>query len=118
MARLTTSVFASGLIRQINGAGGSAVIARKGSPEAGAIYISRWLADERLYALYVPALIIDESLLAIGGRAFRELEDRFEEARLADYVARESSFDPDFWLVEIENCTMPIEAMITLLDDD
>ncbi|MEL6201573.1 MAG: DUF1491 family protein [Pseudomonadota bacterium] len=118
MARLASSIFVSSLVRQINGAGGSAVVARKGSPEAGAIYVSRWVSDERSYALYTPTLIIDEDALPIGGRAFRLLENRFFEAELADYMAREASFDPDFWLVEIEHLNSSLDCLITILLDE
>ncbi|MEO0544381.1 MAG: DUF1491 family protein [Pseudomonadota bacterium] len=117
MARLTSDIFVSGLVRQINAAGGSAVIARKGSPEAGAIFISHWQLTDRKYVFYEPALVMGESVSPIGGRLFRQLEQRYAEDELAERIGREASFDPDFWVVEIEHCPLPMEVLVTLTKD-
>lgn len=117
MPRLASDIFVSGLIRQINIAGGTAMIVRKGSPEAGAIFISQWLPEERAYFLFEPALMLDEAMSPIGGRLFRQLDGRFCEAELSERIAREASFDPDYWLLEIEHCSQPVDTMITIIKE-
>jgi hypothetical protein len=99
--RLTSDFFVSALVRRVFGCGGFAAIERKGSPEAGAIFI-RLRRRNGQETLYGPA---PQTAFAEG-----EGDDRRFEVRLAgatpeaieDLLLREVRFDPDLWLVELE----------------
>ncbi|MDQ0319583.1 hypothetical protein QO002_001721 [Pararhizobium capsulatum DSM 1112] len=100
--RLTSEIFVSALIRRVFSAGGYAAVLRKGSSEAGAIFIRQRtrLGAESLYAPAPQSFFVEE------GRA----DDRLFELRVqADdmlqidgAIEREVRFDPDCWVVELE----------------
>ena len=101
MARITSSLFVSALVRRVQGAGGFAAILRKGADEAGAIHI---VMRDRTgsVALYQPApqhlMTGNES----GERAFLLQETIGDEVALSAFAASEAKFDPDYWMVELE----------------
>lgn len=117
MARLTTEVFVTALIRQINLSGGNAAIVRKGTSEAGSIFLAAWMADCRTYEIYEPAIFDELQESVIGGRAFRNRPDTLSELELCEWLSREASFDPDCWLLEIENCPQPVSSFVSVVDD-
>ena len=116
MARLTSQIFVASLIRQINQAGGNALIARKGSAESGAVYIAWYSAQDRTHHLYEPAIGDAPIETYLGGRVFRERQADMTELDISDWLEREARFDPDCWLVEIEHCPIPIDRLISLID--
>jgi hypothetical protein len=80
--------------------GVSAVLRRRGAPEAGAIFIKVDRLDGTA-DLYGPA---PQSLLEEGGeRRFTPLQERAAAIDIEDRMGREARFDPDFWLLEIED---------------
>lgn len=101
--RLTSEFFTAALIRRANGAGAFAALRRRGGSAAGAIFV---LVDSRdgTGALFGPALQGDYA----GGdseRAFRRLhpEPRLPVEALESRLEKEARFDPDLWIVEIED---------------
>lgn len=98
--RLKSEIFVAALIRRVFGLGGFAAIERKGAPEAGAIFIRQRFRDG-LETLYAPApqnFFGDDD----GGRKFEIRAERVQPEAIADMLARESRFDADLWLVELE----------------
>ncbi|MEW6124106.1 MAG: DUF1491 family protein [Pseudomonadota bacterium] len=101
--RLKSAIFVAALVRTANGAGAFAAVRRRGSEEAGAVFVKVATLDGRA-ALYVPApqSAFDASFPA--DRLFRlavgpERPEAESEARMA----KEVRFDPDLWFVEIED---------------
>lgn len=100
--RLRSDIFAAALIRRAQVKGAFGYLRRRGAPEAGAIFVRIDRLDGAA-ALYGPApqSDIDES----GERRFERMhkEDWVESARVEERLRREIEFDPDLWIVEIED---------------
>lgn len=104
-ARLRSDFWVSAYLRRCNGVNTPAVLRRRGSVEAGAILIK---VDRR-----------DGTAVLFGPAPQSEVEDRdaprsFVQLHAADHItgeeaerrlARQVSFDPDVWIVEVENPT-------------
>lgn len=104
--RITSSLFVSALLRSTQLAGGFATVLHKGSQEAGAITIALFEPAASRYQLYEPAVDFDG---ARDERRFRQRENPLSPDELTAMIEREKRFDPDFWLIEIEGCS--IEAL-------
>ena len=100
--RLKSGIYVSALIRRAETAGAQAYLTRRGSEEAGAIFIQINRLDGTCYVLS-PAqgsMLGDE----LTGRAWtRPLGETASADQARDYFAREMKFDPDIWIVEIED---------------
>jgi hypothetical protein len=99
--RLKTEIFVSALVRRVFSAGGFAAVERKGADAAGAIFIRQRFRDGR-ENLYGPA---PQSFFEEDEAMGRLFEKRLVLAEAADVDAllkRESSFDSDLWIVELE----------------
>ncbi|WP_176037538.1 DUF1491 family protein [Brucella tritici] len=100
--RLTSDFWVSALIRKVQGEGGFAYLARRGSPEAGAIFIkvsSRFGTCD----LYSPAPQTSYEEDNDGERMFLRILHDADDMAAGDRMARETRFDPDLWLVELED---------------
>ena len=101
--RVTSEFFAAALVRRANDEGAFAVIERRGASEAGAIFL---LVDDRSGAmsLYGPAMagLGRDSEADRDDRRF-SFQGRFAPHELKERFLRESRFDPDFWIVEIDD---------------
>ena len=100
--RLRSDFWVAAYLRRCASEDAVAVLRRRGAAEAGAIFIKLDLLDGRA-RLYGPA---PQSALDDSG------ERRFERLHKSDDVtpldaearmAREISFDPDLWLIEVED---------------
>jgi hypothetical protein len=103
--RLKSSIWVSAYIRRVEVAGSFAVLRRKGAEEAGVIFIKIDRLDGT-GALYGPApqSLVDEDRPT--GRLFCALAGGTAPAPDADIEARlqrECRFDPDIWIVEVED---------------
>lgn len=100
--RLTSDFWVAAFMRDVRAQGGFAYLARRGAEEAGAIFI-RQIRAAGAQALYGPApqIFYDETAPR-GGRLFMLLLEAGEE-QLQARLSRELDFDPDIWIVEIEN---------------
>jgi hypothetical protein len=101
--RLRSDIFAAALIRRAEALGAVAMLRRRGAAEAGALYIKVDRLDGRT-ALYGPAPQSEElpegvDRLFSRAHAGEWLDPVEAEARLK----REIMFDPDLWIVEIED---------------
>jgi len=100
--RLKSEIWVKAYVRRCYGAGSPAMIVRRGNTEAGAIFIKVNLLDGQVL-LFAPAP---------AGMAELD-QDRFWTAPLGDgsiaeadadgYLARQERFDPDFWVIEVED---------------
>jgi len=101
--RLRSDIWVAAYLRRASVEGAAAVLRRRGAAEAGAI----WVMVDRLdgaVALYGPAPQSES-----GERGVERLWQRAhaEETVAADEaerrIARETAFDSDLWLVEVED---------------
>jgi hypothetical protein len=98
--RLTSAFWVSAYVRRCQIAGAYALVRRRGSPEAGAIFI----VVDRLDGtndLYGPALQSEAE--DSRGRGFERLLDRADGLALEERLGRETRFDSDLWIVVVED---------------
>ncbi|GGB08852.1 hypothetical protein GCM10011491_41060 [Brucella endophytica] len=112
--RLTSDFWVSALIRRVNGEGGFAHLARRGSAEAGAIFIKLRKPDGA-YDLYGPAPQIAYDAAKPDERVFTPIARDLPEWEADDRVRGEARFDSDLWLVEIEG-PMVAETLFTVVE--
>jgi hypothetical protein len=103
--RLRSDIWVSAYLRRCAAEGISAVLRRRGAAEAGAIFVKIDRLDGRS-ALYGPApqsLAVD---LERGvERVFMRMHDPewIDDPSAEASLERELSFDPDLWIVEVED---------------
>ena len=95
--RLKAGIFVRALIRRAEVAGAQAYVVRKGSEEAGAIFI-------KIARLDGTCTVLNQAVAGDGERVWaRPLGESCDEPRAAAYFAKQQRFDPDLWIVEIED---------------
>jgi hypothetical protein len=111
--RVTTDLWVSALLRRVFAGGGFAAVVRRGAAEAGAVFV---LSRDRLggVALYGPAPQTAYGQAKPDERLFDRLEPVASAEALEKKLERESRFDPDIWIVEIEAGTTSVEDLIAL----
>ncbi|MCR5858892.1 DUF1491 family protein [Mesorhizobium sp. J428] len=99
--RVTSDLWVSALLRRAFGEGGFGAVLRRGGDSAGAIFI---VTRDRMgeATLYGPAPQTGYDDARPDDRLFVELMRTTDGARIDERLAKESRFDPDLWLVEIE----------------
>jgi len=102
--RLKTGIWVAAYLRRCQVEGVAAVLRRRGAEEAGAIFIkvSRLDGTADLYGP-APQSAFDEA--RPSERAFSEALKGLPlpEADVETYLARQRGFDPDLWIVEVED---------------
>lgn len=102
--RLKSGIWVSAYLRRCQIEGAQAVLRRRGADEAGAVFIkvSRLDGSADVYGP-APQSAFDEARPA--DRAFvRGLKaEPATEADAEAYLARQIKFDPDVWIVEVED---------------
>ncbi len=102
--RLKSDIWVKAYLRRCAADGASAVVVRHGDDAAGAIFIkiSRLDGTARVYGP-APAGLVH----AAGDRAFTPRLGGGDkpEAEADGFLAREAEFDPDLWVVEVEDRT-------------
>jgi hypothetical protein len=101
-ARLRSDIWVSAYLRRCAVEGAFAVLRRRGAAEAGAIFVKIELLDGTAL-LFGPA---PQSEIKDGvERVFAALhkETRIEPLAAEERLAREIKFDPDLWIVEVED---------------
>jgi len=98
--RVVSELFVSALVRRVFSSGGFAAVERRGASDAGAIFIRQRFRDG-LETLYGPA---PQSFFGEDDddRRFEVRAERCEASECDGIIARETRFDPDLWLVELE----------------
>lgn len=101
-ARLTSEFWVAAYLRRVMAEGAFAALRKRGAPEAGAIFVKLDLLDGRA-RLYGPA---PQSLAADDGeRRFTRMHKSEDVTPLdaEERLAKETRFDSDLWIVEIED---------------
>lgn len=103
--RLRSDIWVAAYLRRCSAEGVCAVLRRRGASDAGAIFVKIDRLDGRT-ALYGPAL---QSLGVDLGRGVERVFMRMHDPDWIDDLGverrleRELSFDPDLWIVEVED---------------
>jgi hypothetical protein len=104
--RLKTAIWVAAYIRRCNLEGAVAVLRRRGAEEAGAVFVKVNRLDGTA-ELFGPA---PQSVFEVARPADRLFtaslsEQPAPEAKVEERLARELRFDPDVWIVEVEDRT-------------
>lgn len=101
--RIKSAIWVAAYLRRCAAEGIFAVVARRGAESAGAIFIKLVLADGEA-RLFVPApqSLAEEDSFA---RSFVTARDGalMPEAEADRILAREIDFDPDLWVIAVED---------------
>lgn len=95
--RLKAGFFVRALIRRAEVAGASAYVVRKGAEEAGAVLL-------KLAPLDGTCTVLSQARRGEGELVWvKPLGDRVDEAAAAAWFEKQIKYDPDLWIVEIED---------------
>ncbi|MCW2307912.1 DUF1491 family protein [Rhodobium gokarnense] len=100
--RVTSSLWVGAYVRRCFAGGAMAAICRRGAEAAGAIYLKINRLDGS-FDLYGPApqAMFDEE--RPRDRRFEALKTGVAEPEVDGLLDREQDFDPDIWVVEVED---------------
>ncbi len=103
MSRLKSSIWVAGYLRRCQGEGMFGAVRRRGAEEAGAVFVKIALMDGTAL-LFVPApqTAYDDSR-PVERVFIQSPPQAADEAAIEARLAREINFDPDVWIVEIED---------------
>lgn len=114
--RLKSDIFVAALIRRVFASGDFAAVEKRGAEEAGAIFIRQRFRDGS-ETLFGPApQVFSDSEESDVGRRFEVRVRRQDAAEVAAVIEKESRFDSDLWLVEIE--TENASDLFTVVNGD
>lgn len=111
--RVTSDFFVSALMRRVFAEGGFAAVVRRGSTEAGAVFVL-WRAQTGEVRLYGPAPQSGYDEARPLERQFVMLAEAGAGENLDTRIEKEARFDSDLWLVEIEDRREPGELLTIL----
>lgn len=94
---LSSDVWVGALIRRAELEGAAAVVVKKGDPRAGAVIVKAYDTSTRTARLWTEAVGADGEPLWIQPVASDS------EAELDAYLERQRRYDPDLWVVEVED---------------
>lgn len=94
---LSTDLWAAALIRRAELAGAFATVARKGDARAGTVIVKAFDTSNRRARLYSEAFGPD------GERLWMQPMESEFESELDQYLERQIGYDPDLWIIEIED---------------
>ena len=95
--RLKAGIYVRALIRRVEVAGAQAYVVRKGSEEAGAVFL-------KLNRLDGTCTVLSQARRGEGELVWvKPLDDAASEEAARTYFEKQIKFDPDLWIVEIED---------------
>jgi hypothetical protein len=100
--RLKSGIWVAAYLRRCQVEGVAAVLRRRGAEEAGAIFIKVSVLDGNA-DLYGPAPQSAFEEARPSERAFNLALAAKPEAEIEAYLARQLRYDPDLWIVEVED---------------
>jgi hypothetical protein len=103
--RLRSDIWVAAYLRRCGAEGISAVLRRRGASDAGAIFVRIDRLDGRS-ALYGPApsaLVIDPERGVERTFMRMHVSEWIDDQDVEKRLAQELSFDPDIWIVEVED---------------
>ena len=111
--RVTSAIWVSALIRRAQAGGAFATLLNKGATEAGAVFLVANDMQGQL-SFYGPAPQSDYTSEGAMDRQFECIMETTSAEDIEQKIARERAFDPDIWVVEIEDR----QGRIFLVDSD
>jgi hypothetical protein len=100
--RLKSSIWVAAYLRRCNVEGVFAAVRRRGAEEAGAVFVKVSRLDGTA-ALYGPAPQTAFEDARPAERAFVAVTQAVPEADVELRLEKEIKFDPDVWIVEVED---------------
>jgi hypothetical protein len=102
--RLKSALWVAAYLRRCQVEGVAAVVRRRGAEEAGAIFvrIDRLDGTSDLFGP-APQSAFDSAPGAARAFSASLAEQPASDASIESYLAREIKFDPDIWIVEVED---------------
>ena len=94
---LSSDLWVSALIRRAEIEGAYATVVKKGDDRAGSVIVKAYDTSTRTAKLYTEAFGAD------GERLWIQPVTSDSESELDAYIARQRGYDPDLWVVEIED---------------
>lgn len=94
---LSSDLWVSALIRRAEIEGAYATVVKKGDDRAGSVIVKVFDTSNRTAKLYTEAFGPD------GDRLWIQPVTSESESELDAYIARQRGYDPDLWVVEIED---------------
>lgn len=94
---LNSDLWVSALIRRAEIGGAFATVAKKGDERAGSVIVKAYDTSTRTARLFTEAFGPD------GDRLWIQPVVSDSESELDAYIARQRAYDPDLWVVEIED---------------
>jgi hypothetical protein len=95
--RLKSGIFVRALIRRAQVGGAYACVAQKGQEDAGAVFLKIDRLDGRI-------TVLNQARRGEGDLVWtRPLGETCDEAKADAYLEKQRKFDPDLWIVEIED---------------
>lgn len=94
---LSTDVWVAALIRRAELAGAFATVVKRGDDRAGSVIVKAFDTSARRARLYSEAFGPD------GDRLWMQPVVSESEGELDAYITRQRSYDPDLWVVEVED---------------
>ena len=94
---LSSDLWVSALIRRAELGGAFATVVRRGDQRAGTVIVKVFDTSTRRARLY------SEAFGADGERLWMQPVESDHESELDAYIGRQSGYDPDLWVVEIED---------------
>ncbi|MBZ9934971.1 DUF1491 family protein [Mesorhizobium sp. BR1-1-16] len=102
--RVTSALWVAAYVRRAFVEGAFAAVTRRGAQEAGAIFVVVDRLDG-MFDLYGQAPQSAFGTDRPADRLFTLVEGAIDRERLAARIASETRFDPDLWVVELEQKT-------------
>ncbi|HKD20358.1 MAG TPA: DUF1491 family protein [Rhizomicrobium sp.] len=95
--RLKAGIFVRALIRRAEVAGAQAYVVRKGAEEAGAVLL-------KISRLDGTCMVLSQARRGEGELVWvKPIGDAADEEASRKYFEKQTRFDPDLWIVEIED---------------
>jgi hypothetical protein len=94
---LSSDLWVSALIRRAQLEGAYATVVKKGDDRAGSVIVKAYDTSTRTAKLYTEAFGQD------GDRLWIQPVASESESELDAYITRQRGYDPDLWVVEIED---------------
>jgi hypothetical protein len=95
--RLKSGLYVKALIRSAEVAGAQAFVVRRGSEEAGALYL-------KIARLDGTCTVLNQARRGEGELVWtKPLGDSTDDAQAQSYFDKQIRFDPDIWIVEVED---------------
>ncbi|HEX7775811.1 MAG TPA: DUF1491 family protein [Parvibaculum sp.] len=96
--RLKAEIWVKALIRRCEVAGAAAMVVRRGDATSGVVLVKVNRLD-RTAQVFTPARAGDGALIWMSGTGAAPVPEPDADA----YIDRQRKFDPDLWVVEIED---------------